>query len=282
MTKTIIAILILSIYVLSLISLTSAIILENVEADKIYPGQSASVSVSLKNNLNEDAEDVSLILNLGETQFTTSGSNEDSQDKVKEGKSEEFNFVLKASSEIKPGDYQIPYKILYTYEDEKKEKSGSFGIFVSAKTELSYIVETEKNVVGERGKVSLKIINSGLGDVRFVNVKISGIGFDLISNNEDYIGTVSSDDFEKASFDVIFKSENARLNAVVEYKDLENLNKIQNVDLDFKVYSREKGYELGIIQKSNAWIYGVVILVIIVWFVYRGIKKRRKKKNSGR
>ena len=79
------------------------------------------------------------------------------------------------------------------------EKKGSFGVEVSAKTELSYSVESEMNVIGEQGRIALKIINSGLGDIRFVNVKLgTASGYDLLSPSQVYVGTVNSDDFETA------------------------------------------------------------------------------------
>ena len=53
----------------------------------------------------------------------------------------------------------------------------------------------------------MKIINSGFGDIKFVNVQIFPDGFILLGSANDYIGNVDSDDFESATFDVIFNDE---------------------------------------------------------------------------
>ncbi len=262
------------------LSFASAVIIDSVSIGKLYPSQSTSLSVSIKNTLNDDVEDVSLVLNLDGTKFTTIGGSEDSEDEIREGRSETFNFVIKTSSDITPGDYNIPYTITYTdINDEEKTKKGSLGVTVSAKTEINYGVEVKDNIVEGNGKISLKIINSGLGEIKFVSVKIiSSDGFEILSNNEDYIGTINSDDFELATFDVFYKKTGASITALVKYKDFDNKDQSETITLPVQVYSREKALEIGLIKRNKTWIYVVIITLIIIWFVYRKIKKRRKNK----
>ncbi len=277
------------------LSFASAMIVDSVDIDKLYPGKSVSLEISVKNTLNEDVEDVSLVLNLepeesknvltgqteniGGTPFTTVGSSEDSEDSINEGDSEKFNYQIKAPFDIKPGDYNIPYTLKYTdSNNDKTTKTGSFGITVSAKTELSYDIEAKENVVGQQGKVSVKIVNSGLGDIRFVSVKItSSNNLEILSSTEEYIGTVGSDDFELATFDVIYKKTGASLTAQIKYKDFDNNEQTDTITLPVNVYSKEKALELGLIKKPNYILYGSIIIIIIAWIVYRKIKKRKKK-----
>jgi len=263
----------------------SAVVVDSIDSTKLYPGQTASIGIEVKNTFDEDIEDVSFVLNLDNTLFTTSGSSEDSEDKIKDDDSETFNFVLKAPNDIKPGDYNIPYTITYVIEGESEliVKSGSFGITVSAKTELDFSVETKDNIIGKQGKISLKIINLGLGEIKFIAIEIEPQGYELISSDKIYVGTIDSDEDDYASFDVIFKDRTPILNAVVTYKDFENKDQIENVNLPIKVYTMEEALELGLIQKSNAGIYiGIIVVLVIAWFVYRSLKKRKKKKKEGR
>ncbi|MEK6906503.1 MAG: hypothetical protein AABW81_02685 [Nanoarchaeota archaeon] len=280
------------------ISFASAVIIDSVDIEKLYPGQSALLKVGVKNTLDDNIEDVSLVLNLepqqtvnpltsqtetvGGTPFTTIGSAEDSQDEINEGDKEIFDFTIKAPSNIKPGDYNIPYTIVYTdYNGSKITKKGSFGITVSAKTELNYGVEVKNNVVSEQGKVSVKIINSGLGDIRFVSVKIvSSNGLELLSAKEDYIGTISSDDFELSTFDVLFQKTTASVNVEIKYKDFDNREQTQTITLPVDVYTRERALELGLIQKSKTWIYGVGAGIVILFLIYKGIRKRKNSKRE--
>ncbi len=267
--------------VLISLSFASAVVVNSVTQDDLYPGQSANLKVSIKNIFSYEVEQVSLILNLDKTLFTSVGSSEDSQDSIRDDDSESFNYELKAPSSIKPGDYNIPYTINYLDDNEDKQiKSGSIGITVKAKTELGYGVELQNNIINTKGKLSFKIVNSGLGDIGFVKVKIvSNNGFEILGSSEDYIGTVSSDDFETASFDVLYKSTSASLTAIVNYKDFENVDQTQTVTLPVKVYTQEKALELGLISKSKTGLYVTVILVLlVVWFIYRKMKKSRKDK----
>ncbi|MEK6952148.1 MAG: hypothetical protein AABX29_03965, partial [Nanoarchaeota archaeon] len=95
--------------------------------------------------------------------------------------------------------------------------------------------------------------------------------------DEVYIGTVNSDDFETATFDVIFIDNNAKLSSIVNYRDFNNDLKSEVVDIPLNVYTREKALELGLINKSYTWIYVIIVLAILVlWFIYRKIKKRRR------
>lgn len=265
-----------------LISLTlvSSVSIESVSQDALYPGQTAKIKIELKNNLNEDIEDVRMILDLSKTAFTTLGSSEDSESLINEDEKESFNFEIKAPSNIKPGDYNVPYTILYLdSNDDEKTISGSFGVSVSAKTELSYTIDAQENYLGGKSKLSIKVINSGLGDIGFLNVKIiSTKGIEVLNSYEEYIGTVSSDDFELATFDVLYESTGAYVNAIISYKDSENNPKSETVNLQVKVYTQEKAIELGILKKSklSTYIFGVIILVIL-WFVWRYWKKSRKK-----
>jgi len=278
-----IKLIVLSIFALLFsLSLVSALVIESVDINKVFPGQISPLTISVKNNLNDDVEDVSLVLKLDEILFTTSGSSEDSEDEIREGKKRNFNFALKISSNINPGDYNIPYELTYTdVEDERITKTGSFGVTVSAKTELSYGIELDNNIIDEKGKLSIKVINSGLGDIGFVYVKIiSTNGFEVLSTNEEYIGAVGSDDFELATFDVLFKETGASLTAQITYKDFDNNQETKTILLPVNVYSREKALKLGLIKKDYRWVYGVIAGIILIWFIYRRIKKKNKLKRN--
>ena len=107
--------------------------------------------------------------------------------------------------------------------------------------------------MGRQSKINLKIVNKGLADARFVSVNLNPSGFTLLSEKEVYIGTVDSDDFETATFEVIFTSEKPKLTATVEYTDFDNSKKLDEVNLPTKVYTQEKAIELGIIQRNNCY-----------------------------
>lgn len=281
-----------------LIPLTSAVI---VDADYItlLPGKDGRVGIEIENNENFDIEDITIQLVLGSLlpegtivslPFTIVGSSEKDVDDIDEDDRERVSFNLRASTNIAPGDYNIPYILTYTNADtnNEEEKTGSFSISVSAETEIDFSVETkgeetDSAIVGKEGRVTLEIINQGLGEIKSVGVQIFPQGFSLLSKDKVFVGTVDSDDTDTASFDVIFESKRPTLNAKVTFKDFDNNEQTQTVNLPFRVFTEEEALEMGLIKKNQTrMIIGIVVAFIIAWIVYRKIKKRRKNKNKGR
>lgn len=261
------------------LSFTSAMVVSNVNQGKIFPGEETNLDLTIENTINEDAQDVSLNLLFSNLPFIPTSGSERSVDKIKEDKERILSFVIKSSQDIAPGNYNIPYELSYTNSnDEKIIKQGSIGIVVNADTELKISTELENNVIGQKGKITLKIVNSGFGEIKFVNVKIYPDDYALLSSSSDYLGNIGSDDFETSSYDVIFNENKPRLTGIIEYKDFDNNDKIENINIPVKVYSKEEAISLGVIQTSKIPLYvGVVIVLIVLILIYRFIRKRLKK-----
>jgi hypothetical protein len=265
----------------------------NADYITLYPGEEGKVTIEIDNNENFDIEDVSVQILLvsflpDETPialpFTIVGSSEKDIDEIDEDDDDKVSFTLRASTDITPGDYNIPYIIKYTdaEEDEELEKTGSFGLRVSAKTELDFAVEVNEDaIVGNEGKISLEIINKGLGEIKSVSVQIFPSGFELLSKDKIFIGTIDADDTDIASFDVIYKTSNPTLSAKVDYKDFDNKDQTEAVSLPINVYTKEEALKLGLIKENQTVVYvGVAAGILIIWFVYRKIRKRRKSKEK--
>ena len=247
----------------------------------VYPGEEGSVSINVKNNENFDIEKVSLALNLEDVPFTATGSSEKDLDDISEDDDDSVTFKIQPSTDITPGDYNVPYTLKYinaNNNSEDFEKTGSFGVRVSAKTDLDFSVETSENpIVGQSGRVTLEVINKGLGEIKSVSVQIIPSGFELLSKDKVFIGTINADDTDLASFDVVYKTKTPVLSANIDYKDFDNNDKKTSVNLPFKVYTEEEALNLGLIKKSNTTLYieGAAIL-LVAWLIWRAIKKRRK------
>ncbi|VVB80236.1 Uncharacterised protein [uncultured archaeon] len=266
------------------LNIASAMVVNSVTSDKIYPGQSGQVSMKVENTLSVDAQDVSISLNLANTGFSTEGSSEKSVDHIDNEDEENFKFILKAAPNTKTGDYNIPYTLTYYLEGLNGTlipsiKTGTFGITVIAQTELQYDILTENNIIGQKGKATVQITNKGLGDIGFASVRIlSENGVELIGLDNQYIGTVRSDDSGTATFDVVYKSENAQVTAEITYKDSENNAQTETVVLPIKAYTPERALELGLVQKNYTWVYVTIIIVlIIIYIIYKRVKKAKKK-----
>lgn len=261
------------------VSHAQALIISSITADKLSPGGDGRILIDIANDEEEDIQDVSLSLDLTNVPISSIGSSEDSIDEIDEDDSETFAFTLKASTTANPGDYKIPYTL--TSSDSTLVKKGTIGVTIEASPDLEFTTTLETPVTGQKGKINLKIVNKGQSDARFVSVTVDPDGFTLLSENPLYIGSVNSDDFETASFDVLFNTLRPHFTGTVEYVDFDNRKIIKDLDIPLTVYTTQRATELGIIKKSNAGSYiTILVVLIIVYFVWRSIKKRRRMKKS--
>jgi hypothetical protein len=269
------------IIILALVSTISALTIDSVTTDSFTPGKEGDLKIKVENTLNDDVTDVSLSIILP-SQFSSVGSSEDSVDQIDQDDKETFIFRLKAANDITPGDYQIKYTLAYTDSNgNDKEKQGTLGITVEGNPILTYSIERTNPVVGQKGRLTFKIVNEGFADAKFVSIKISANGINFLSTEQDYIGTISSDDYETSSFDVIYTKSNPTINALVEYTNFDNVKKTDTVVLPLTIYTEEKAIQLGIIQKNNTiMIISIIVILIVIWVVVRKILKSRRMKKS--
>lgn len=267
------------------LSLISAMSVKSVDADNFQPGSEQKISIDVKNNLDEDTKDVSLSLDMEDLPFTIVDYDDESLD-IDSDDTESFDFTIKASNSAEAGDYQIPYTINYKNEsgDSQTPKNGTFVLTIEAEPELSYSISTETPVVGSQGKMKLTIVNKGLGDAKFVSITLIPQGYTLLSEENNYIGTISSDDSEIVSMDVIFKQANPTFTAQIEYKDFDNQKVTKSITLPVTVYSQEEALQMGIIKQSNTFVYVVGgAILFVIWMIIRKIrKKKRMNKAQGR
>jgi len=263
------------------LSFVSSVIVD-VDYVVLYPGEEGMVNLEIENNENFDIEDISVGLDLSKIPFVAQGTSMKDVDDIDEEEDDSVSFTLRPHTNIVPGDYDIPYRIDYINagEDTKNfTKSGSFGVRVSARTNLDFSAETENHaIVGNEGVVSLEIINRGLGEIKAVSVQIFPQGFELFSKDKIFVGTVDSEDSDAASFDVIYRSTNPVFSGKIIYKDFENKEQEEIVNIPLKVYTEEQALQLGWVEKSNSSLYVIGILVLItIWYTLRKINKRRRK-----
>lgn len=263
------------------IQLSLAVIINSVDSPTLTPGKEGTIRIEIKNILDDNAKDVSLTLQFNNIPFIPIGTSEQSEAEIREDDDEDFFFGIKASPDIPPGDYEIPYVLQYEINGNVKSKTGTIGIKVVANPDLTFSITTETPVLSEQGKISLKIVNKGFYDARFVSVKIEPEGFTLLSEKEMYVGSVDSDDFETATFDVIFNKKNPKFIATLEYKDFDNSVVTKEIELPLKVYTEDEALQLGIIKRSNTSFYiALVVAVILIIILWRTLRKRQRMRKS--
>ena len=82
-----------------------------------------------------------------------------------------------------------------------------------------------------------------------------------------------------------FKDENPKLNVEITYKDFDNKDQTETINIPFNVYTKDEALKLGLIKKNNSMLYfGIIVFIILIWIIYRQTKKALKKRanKSGR
>ena len=134
-------------------------------------------------------------------------------------------------------------------------------------------------IKGKENSFSIKIINSGLADVKFVYLTVNNVnGIKFLSEKEQYIGDINSDDFDSAKF-TAFVNENAAntINLIVTlvFKDATNKEFTETKTISLKTYSLKEAQNLGLVKKPNYVTYIVIVVLIIGFIIYRKLKKRK-------
>ena len=132
------------------------------------------------------------------------------------------------------------------------------------------------------GEVTIKFVNKGVSDIKFLYVKIEeSDDYELLSSDDSYIGNIDSDDFETADFRLFVESTDKKqvlLPIILEYKDTNNNDYKDSIELALNLYTAAEAKKLGL-KNENGFV-GILIVIIIVaiglWY-YRKQRKNKKK-----
>jgi len=265
--------------------LASALTISSVKSNpsEVQPGEKFALELKIENNLDKDVENVIVDLDLNEKiPFAPyQSSNEIRIEEIGEGDEEKVGFDLIAFSDAVSGTYTIPVHIKYNNETENFLVS----VIINAKPKIDVSSEGSVLIKGTSGKITLMIVNSGLGDAKFLSVSLSQVnGIDLTSPNRVYIGDIDSNDFDTADFNV-FVSANApstiSLPVELTYTDSRNNEVTENKIIIIKSYTQKEAISLGLINKNNTFLIIIsVVGVLILFFIYRRIRKKARNKRN--
>ncbi|MBR9699636.1 hypothetical protein GOV09_04225 [Candidatus Woesearchaeota archaeon] len=263
----------------------------------ITPGSTTKVSFRLENLAESLLKDIKLSLEVysvfattttittAELPFTPIGSgNEKTLRSIgaREAKDVVFDLFTDADAESKV--YKVPYILTYTDEPGNNfTRSGVVGLIVDAEPDLSVSIEdTQILSDGAKGTVSIKFVNKGFSDVKFLNVILKETKeFDVLSNQEVYVGNLDSDDFESAEFDLLVQkggSGDMTLPLQIDYRDANGQLFEKDIDLILPLYS---GKELKKRTDDGGNTFGGILIVLVIVavgiFVYRKYRKKKKR-----
>jgi len=287
--KITIAIILLGMFLISMVSMASALTITSVSTNpnEIAPGETSVINIELENDWDEDITDVSISLNLANVPFAPfDSSSEDSFDEIEDDDDKTAHFKVIALNDAESGIYKIPVEIsFYDEDDEKHEKNSLISLTINSDPIIGASIENGLLLKPRKNEINIKIVNKGLSDVKFLEVELgSSTYYNVLSTKNVYIGDVDSDDFDNVEFKVYFKGNApniVNLPVTITYKDVLNKEYTEDFSLQVNVYTNDKAIELGLLEKNKTPMYvGIVVGVLIIWFGYKKLKKRRKLKKA--
>lgn len=275
------AIFLTQIFLVSALSIDSAIS----NPQEVQPGEIFSLNLDIENNLNQTAENVVVSLDLSKVPFAPyQSSSEVRIDHIHEEDNKEANFDLSAFSDAISGTYTIPVMVSYTGSNGT-ESLGLVSVIINAKPKIEISSEEAFLIKGTNEKLTIKIVNSGLGDSKFLSVSMNpNKELQITSSNNIYIGNIDSNDFDTAEFNVFINANaDSSVNIPVKltYTDSRNNEITEEKTIILKAYSEKEALALGLVQKNNTTLIIIsIVSAIILFLVYRKIRKNIKNKKG--
>jgi len=259
------------------------------EPGVVAPGSKAKLIIVLKNHATSLLKDIKVVLDLGKsgdesTPFSPIGStNEKVVAYIEPESTKSMEFELIADPDAVSKSYKIPISIKYSDTlGRNYSKSNILTIIVGGEPNVSVGIDSSTIYsAGAAGEITIKIVNKGLPDMKFVNVKLDkGDKYRIISPAEVYIGNIDSDDYETADFKLYVEKTSEKkivLPLSLQYKDANNKDYKNIMNIELPLYSSSEAKKLGLVQGNGkvTWIL-LIVLAVAGFFGYRMWKKRRK------
>ncbi len=248
-----------------------------VNPSPIVPGQTFLVKLLLRNAGRIAIKNLDISIDLEDGDFSTIGTGTKKRiDYVPYGETEEISFQMASDTSTAVKVYSVPVSL--SYQDDKGKQhtdSAKISLVVNAEPEISLTVDsTDFKSKTSPGTFSLKIVNKGIVDMKYVTLKlIETPDYDVLSSsNEEYVGNLDSDDFETVDFTIKPNVAEPRLQLQLEFKDPYNVDFKQKYDLPLRIITKS---ELG----NGGFPWGLVFLALLVvgGIIYWRVRKKKKR-----
>jgi len=241
--------------------------------DQLKPGNTYNVTLELKNEAGSYLTDVSVRLNLSgnDLPFAPVSSSEQRAYIINAEEIKNITFPLIVLSNAESGIYKIPVSI--SYQDSigtKYTLSDIISLKVGDTPKVEAFLEQNNVYKGTGGKASIKLVNRGLIELKFMKVEIYGSNeFKLTSPNQVYIGNLDPDDTESLELEIIPKTSTSfTMKLKLDYLDANN-----------KPYVEDREVTISPLSKplQISWWLIVVIVSLGSFLGYKWYKKAFKR-----
>lgn len=245
--------------------------------EKVEPGSSAEMTMTLENLANSNFKNIDVNLDVADIPVAP---RETSRKRISSiGPEEERNvtFTLDTDGDADNQLYKMPIEIDYQNQaGQQLSVTETTGVNVGGFPNIDVDVdESDIRTSGQRGTVTFRILNKGEGQARFVEVHLEESDqYEVLSEDSIYLGSMIADDYQTAEFDVYVKdTENLTMPVTVDYRDGDG-SQTSEFDVERTLYSSSELQQYGMSQSGSILIPGLVVLLLIAGGVYYWRRKR--------
>lgn len=262
---------------------------ENIDfPEKAAPGTSNEMQLTLRNLADSQLKNIQVGLDLsGDIPMATSDASDKNIVSIEPGETEAVNYTLNIDESAENSVYKLPITI--NFENEAGtgfNQATTTGINVGGRPQLEAGLNSETQLTpGTTTEVTFRMVNRGHGSADFVSMELQeNDNVEVIGNNEVYIGSMDSDDFQTASFRV-------HINAEPESVDIDQIEMPLEVSytgqdgeqtvsqtVNTQLYTRQQLREYGLVSGGSLIPAVVVLLIVAGAGIYYW--RRRKRKNK--
>jgi hypothetical protein len=231
-------------------------------------------------------KDIRVSLDFTDVPFSALGSsNEKNIPLLKAGESTTLEYSIIAKSDAASEFYTLPVTLSYVDSlANSYNRSNTITLLVGDDPDLVVLSEQDEPIpLGEKTEISLRFINRGPTDIKFLYVTLEDAeGLEVVSSRESYIGKIDSDDYQTEDFTVFIEQgvrSPVELPITLSYSDGMNQEYSEHRTLALTVLSSEEAKKYD--GNGDDIIYGIIIIVVIVivgLVIWRLVRKRRRKK----
>ncbi|MFT4250720.1 MAG: COG1361 S-layer family protein [Candidatus Woesearchaeota archaeon] len=250
----------------------AGILVSNVQVtpEAISPGRSATVELTVQNNANSLLREVSTQLQLEETPFVpTQTTTRQRVGDLPINQQRTITYELTAQPEAQAGIYQVP--ITLRFQDRNGnvvEQQDMIGLSVTTQQVTTANVDNVQRV--DKGvEVSVRIVNKGLSEIKFVEASVQEQESVSIAAQErnTYLGNIASDDWQTMRF--VIRSDKEQVEIPLRYTFQDAFN---------EEHTRETTLVINIPEEPRRGAgTGILLLILLAGGGYWVYRRKHKK-----
>jgi len=243
----------------------------------IYPGDSATLTLEIRNIGNGKARNIRALYANSSGAILPSGSAVAYVESLEPGKTKMVDIPISIMGDAEAGSYSV--NVVVSYEDEdgtpQTELARSIGLGVQSNIELKTYFDNGRVIQNIPSEVVISIANTGPSTAQYLEVMPTSKSGFKVTPEVIYIGNLESDDFDTAEFEIT--SANAgdqQLELQLVYKD--KFNNEQMVTRKIGITALTPKEAAAFEQRSLAPYFLLLILIGVgIWYW-----RRRKKQKA--